>query len=121
MFSTAQWPAVIGAGVSSAAIYSLAGTGSLAAMFLTYFCQLPLFMIGLSLGTTAVLVAGGVATLAILLFHWLIGALTFAALNLVPVLLLTRQALLGRPDGQGGVEWYPAGLLLLWEIGRAHV
>src|SRR3546814_5827918 len=102
IFSTDQWPAGFGSGVSSSAIYSLAGTGSLAAMFLTYFCQLPLFMFGLGLGTTAVLVAGGVATLAILLFHWLIGALTFAALNLVPVVLLTRQAFLGRPDGQGG-------------------
>src|SRR3546814_5276872 len=56
-------------------------------------CALPI-----CLGTTAVLVAGGIATLAILVLHWLAGALSFAALNLAPVLLLTRQALLGRPE-----------------------
>jgi hypothetical protein len=44
-------------------------------------------------------------------------ALMFAALNVVPVILLVRQALLARTTATGTIEWYPPGLLAAWLTG----
>jgi len=44
-------------------------------------------------------------------------ALMFAAVNVVPVILLVRQALLARTAAAGAIEWYPPGLLAAWLTG----
>ena len=44
-------------------------------------------------------------------------AALFAALNVVPVILLVRQALLARTGSDGTLEWYPPGLLTAWLTG----
>ena len=41
----------------------------------------------------------------------------FAALNVVPVVLLVRQSLLARTGPGNAVEWYPPGLLTAWLTG----
>ena len=41
----------------------------------------------------------------------------FAAINVAPVILLVRQALLARTATAGAIEWYPPGLLAAWLTG----
>jgi hypothetical protein len=106
------------AGVASAVLQAAPLTGSLSAIMLWYFAQLPLFLVGLSLGTGAGVVAGGVATVLLALFGGIMFAISSMAFH-APAILVARQAMLSRPDGQGGVEWYPPGRLLVGMIGAA--
>jgi len=80
-----------------------------------------LFLAGLGLGVRgavlAVLVAGGLNVL----FAGAGFAAVQAAFYGIPVIVICRQALLSRTDGQGQVHWYPPGHLLLWLSGMAIV
>jgi hypothetical protein len=112
MFPLAQWPYIIIGGLASALICGLALTGSFGGLLLAYFCLLPLFLVGFGMGAAASVVAGGIAAAATAVPGGVLGAAIFIVLNVAPVILLTRQSLLSRPDDQGGVEWYPPGLLV---------
>ena len=107
-----RWPVIIIGGLASALFCGLATTGSPGGLVLAYFCQLPLFLIGLSMGAAASTIAGAFAAVAMAVLGGLIGALTFVVLNVVPVALLVRQALLSRQDESGKAVWYPPGLLV---------
>jgi hypothetical protein len=100
------------AAAASAALYLSLTLGVLGAPFFAYFVQLPLLFIGLSLG----LASAGIASLGslgiVILFGGTIAALVFLVIQLVPALLTIRQALLSRSGENGGVEWYPPGLVL---------
>ena len=62
--------------------------------------------------------AGGLAaSLLLLIASNLMAAIMFAGLNVVPVILLVRQALLARIGADGAIEWYPPGLLTAWLTG----
>jgi len=106
------------AGLASLILFLSAGTGSALAIVPTIFNPLPIFLVGLSLGTTAALVA----TSTVFLFLLIAGGLTSATVYLlgigIPIVVLIRNALLNRPaenpEQDAGVEWYPAGHLLLW-------
>lgn len=83
-----------------------------------YFAPLPLFVIGLGMGLSALIIAAGAACVmsalvAAALFgmgHALYGV-GFALLVAVPVYILCHFALLNRTGVDGTVEWYPAGRL----------
>jgi hypothetical protein len=119
-------------GVLAAGPYLLVLTGSTVSMILVYLAQLPLFAAGLWLGTGASASAGFVAALILAGSGSLLAAALFAALNVVPVVLLVRQSLLARAgprnavdgnalDGNAvdgnTVEWYPPGLMTAWLTG----
>ena len=111
MFSQKQWIIIAAGGVISALLYALVTRGSLGGVLLAYFCQLPLFVIGLSLGTTASVIAGAVATAGVVAVSGVLGAFVFILVNAAPVVFLVWQGLLSRPDENGNTEWYPPGLL----------
>ena len=102
-----------GAGIAGAVFFAAWLTGSLWALALTYMASLPLFAAGLSLGFKASLVAAAVGTGAVLAAGGLGFALAFAVMSAIPMVVLTRQALLNRPRPDGGTEWYPPGLLVM--------
>ena len=110
----------------AAAPYLLVLTGSAGSMILVYLAQLPLFAAGLWLGTGASASAGLVAALILAAAGSMPAAALFAALNVVPVVLLVRQSLLARTgasntvDGNA-VEWYPPGLMTAWLTGLGLV
>lgn len=103
--------AAIGCGVVAACLYLAVLLGSPGALILVYLTQLPLFLAGLWLGTGAAAVAGLAACAVMLAVSDVAAAALFAALNAGPVLLLVRQALLARRDADGGIHWYPLGML----------
>jgi len=111
------------AGFASLILFLFAGTGSALAIIPTIFNPLPIFLAGLSVGTTAAIVGSG----TVFFFLLVAGGLTSASLYLLafglPIVVLIRNALLNRPAEDGnsedGVEWYPAGQLLLWLSGTA--
>ena len=111
MFSQKQWITIAAGGVISALLYALVTRGSLGGVLLAYFCQLPLFVIGLSLGTTSSVIAGTVAAAGIIAVSGVLGAFVFILVNAAPVVFLVWQGLLSRPDENGNTEWYPPGLL----------
>src|SRR5438132_8017585 len=101
-------------GVLGVCPYLAALNGSYGSLVLVYLTQLPLFVAGLWLGTGAAAVAGITACVVLLAATDIIAAALFAALNAGPVVVLVRQALLARRDGDGHFRWYPPGLLTVW-------
>jgi hypothetical protein len=110
-----------GAGVASALLFTTLVTGSLGAIILAYLAPLPVFAAGLALGVSAAAIAGAAGTLATLAVSGLILAIMFAVLVVLPAVVVSRQALLNRPARDGGVEWYPPGLTLMWLAGAATI
>ena len=91
--------------------------GTPGSLILVYLAQLPLFMCGLWGGVAVAALAGLAASLLLLIASNLVAAIMFAGLNVVPVILLVRQALLARTGADGAIEWYPPGLLTAWLTG----
>src|SRR5258708_9622673 len=86
----------VGCGSAAAALYLAVLLGSPGALILVYLTQLPLFVAGLWLGTSAAALAGIAACVVMLIASDLIATLLFVALNPGPAALLGRQALLAR-------------------------
>jgi hypothetical protein len=116
----------MGKGTGLALLYGLAGALPLLIAFsvpggvlFMLLVPLPLFLSGLSLGSTAVLLSATTAcgSLASGLADG-VGIFLGTAFTLaLPVVVLVRQALLNRTNDDGSVEWYPAGLLVMWLTG----
>jgi predicted membrane protein DUF2232 len=85
------------------------------------FTQAPLFIAGLALGLPAALMATAVASVSVMTAGGLLGGIVHALVNALPVLILLNRALLSRRAPDGGVEWYPPGLLVAWLSGLAAV
>jgi Predicted membrane protein (DUF2232) len=102
-----------GAGVAGALFFAAWLTGSLWALALTYMAPLPLFAAGFSLGVKAALIAVATGIAAVFAAGGFAFALFFAVVNALPVVLITRQALLSRQGADGRTEWYPPGLLVM--------
>ncbi len=101
------------AGVASAALFLSLSSGLPGMVLLSYFVQLPLLLVGLTLGLTPVLIATASAGAIGWLIAGGLAALTFIVIIGLPSLVLVRQALLNRPAADGTtVEWYPPGPLL---------
>ncbi len=111
------WAAVLGAGALSGAFYLMVTVGSTGALVLAYIAQLPLFLVGLSVGLTASALAGAVAAVMALALHGIPFMAIFVIAFLLPVLVLVRQGLLSRGDAADKLEWYPPGLLTGWLVG----
>ncbi|EKE78181.1 DUF2232 domain-containing protein [Oceanibaculum indicum] len=113
---TGYWGWAGAAGLTSAALYLSVVLGSPGAFLLAYLAPLPLFLAGLALGLTALLVAGAAAFVIVgLASGSLMAAGLYLGIEVLPVAVLVRQALLSRPVMAGeegsGIEWYPLGRL----------
>jgi hypothetical protein len=104
-------------GALAAGPYLASSNGSAVSVILVYLSQLPLFVGGLWGGVTVASLAGLVAFLLLLAATNIMAAAVFAALNVVPTIVLVRQALLARSAADGAIEWYPPGLLTAWLTG----
>lgn len=106
--------AAITGGASAAAMYLSVLTGSPGGMIMVYLAPLPLFLAGLAFGPRAAAMASGLAVLLVFgIGGGVVLPLTFLVFSVLPVLVVGRQALLSRQRPDGGVQWYPPGLLLL--------
>ena len=104
----------VAGGALSAILYLIVALGSPGAFILAYLAQLPLFLVGLSLGLAPAAIASATGTLVVLAATSLTSAALYVVLTAGAAVLVVRQALLNRPGAQGGVDWYPAGLLIAW-------
>jgi hypothetical protein len=111
----------VAGGAASALCYLMVALGSPGAFILAYLAQLPLFLIGFSLGVVPAAIASAVGTLAVLAATSLPTAAVYLVMTAGAATLIVRQALLNRPGPSGGVEWYPSGLLLCWLTGAGLV
>lgn len=122
------------AGLGSAVILLGAESGILPLMLLASFHSTPLFMAGLGLGKQAVLISAAVGAVGLMLIDGAMTALGFALMSALPVIWLTRLALMSVPqsseeepeDGETAqdgaaddVLWYPVGRLIVWATGIA--
>src|SRR5215469_8548259 len=104
-------------GALAACPYFVPVSGTPGSLILVYLSQLPLFVGGLWGGFTETVLAGLIVLLGSLAASNIMAVIMFAALNVVPVILLVRQALLARTSADGTMEWYPPGLLAAWLTG----
>ncbi len=100
------------AGAVSGLLFVALIFGSALGMLFINFTHLPLFLVGLSLGTAAVAVAALTSTVVVGAAIGLGSMIPFAIVYAIPATLIVRQALLQRPTAGGGIEWYPAGRVL---------
>ncbi|MEI6560296.1 MAG: DUF2232 domain-containing protein [Rhodospirillaceae bacterium] len=101
-------------GTLAAAMYLSALTGSAGGMIMVYLAPLPLFLAGLAFGPAMALAAGTLATLLVFgIGGGFILPLTFLVFSVLPVVIVGRRVLLSRQGPDGGIQWYPPGLLLL--------
>jgi len=117
-----EWKTGVFAGVISAFLLLLPTIGFPIAGLLSFFMPLPLFLAGLSAGTTVSAIGALTTTLISTLVTDLSFGLTILGTVGIPVMVFTSRALLNRTvliRGQQSVEWYPAGLMLVWLSGFA--
>lgn len=107
----------LGAGAASALVFLGTNVENLGALILGYLASMPLFLVGLSLGTTAGMVAAFAGVAATLVTAGLAFAAVYAVLSAAPTAFVIRQSMLSRADADGNVEWYPAGSLISWLCG----
>ncbi len=115
----------IGAGVATALLFASLASGSLFALILFYLSPLPILIAAIGWSYWAGLIAALSATLCLAVVFGVFFSLAFFLCIGLPAWWLGYLALLARPvDGAtDGVEWYPAGRLVLWAaiIGAASV
>lgn len=96
--------------------------GDAVGLTLYSFCQVPLFMVALSLGLQSTLVGGliGVVLLgaiSVIAVHAQLSfsvAIAYMAGVGFPALVIGYFATLNRDNAKGDVEWYPVGSILAW-------
>jgi hypothetical protein len=104
----------LGAGLISAVVFASATTGPLLMrMVLFLLTALPLFLAGLGLGPRAAAVAGFSGALLVLVAGSPIGALVFAASQVIPAAILVYLVMLNRVADDGHTEWYPVGRIVI--------
>lgn len=104
----------IGAGLVSALLFGLLLKATPLAILLYLLAPLPILIVGLGWNPRAALAAAvsGSLALAVVITPFL--GLGFAAYLALPAWWLAYLALLGRPNADGSLEWYPTGRLLGW-------
>ncbi len=108
--------AVLG-GVTSVIFYLSSFFGIPGGLFLAYFSALPLFVVGLSLGFKAGIIAT-VASVALALAITEIAVVAlFTVVTALPTLLLLSMALSNRKSPEGTPKWYPPGMMVCWLTG----
>ena|SRR5438105_454862 len=119
------------AGSASALMFASIISGALISLLLFYLAPLPLMVAALGWGPLSATIGGIVAATALGAIFGLPYCIAFAVTVALPAWWLGHLALLGRPIDNGvspgngarsvapGLEWYPAGRLLLWITGFA--
>lgn len=102
----------LGAGALSAAIAMTFLSGSAGDLLFVYLAPLPLFMVGLGLGTAAGTVASAGGLVMAGLLGGVLAAVLYGLIHALPAWLAIRQSLLHRQAPDGSVAWYPAGYVL---------
>lgn len=100
------------AGVVSGVVFVAPLFGSLLGLLLANFTQLPLFLVGLNLGLSAVSIAAVAGAATVVALGGLVPVATFVVTFAVPAVIVVRQTLLSRTAADGSVEWYPSGGVL---------
>lgn len=108
----------IGAGLVSALLFGVLLKGTLLSIILYLLAPLPILIVGLGWSHKAALVAAVTGAVALSFLQPFLG-LGFLAYLALPAWWLAYLALLGRPNAEGGMEWYPTGRLLAWTAGTA--
>ncbi|SMH59369.1 DUF2232 domain-containing protein [Azospirillum agricola] len=108
-----------GGGLVSAFFYLSVTFGGFGTLILGYLAPLPLFLAGLWLGTSAVLLAGLVGAAAVMAgtSGSTLVSLAYLVTGAAPAILVVRQSLLARTSGDGTLEWYPPGRVLMGLVG----
>lgn len=109
----------IGAGLVSALLFGMLLKATPLALVLYLLAPLPILIVGLGWSSRAALAAAASGSLALALVVGPFLGLGFAAYLAVPAWWLAYLALLGRPNADGTLEWYPTGRLLGWTGGTA--
>ena len=104
----------IGAGLVSALLFGMLLKATPLAIVLYLLAPLPILIVGLGWSSRAALAAAASGSLALALVVSPYLGLGFAAYLAVPAWWLAYLALLGRPNADGSLEWYPTGRLLGW-------
>ena len=108
-------------GLASALLFAVVVTGSPFGIVLSYVAPLPILIGALGWNHRSGLVATVVGGLAIALAFRPEAGLAFVIGSALPAWILAYLALLGRPNPDESVEWYPLGRLLLWVAAAAAV
>lgn len=103
-----------GAGLASALLFAVVITGSPLGVLLSYVAPLPVLIAALGWNHRSGLVAALVGGIAIALALRFEAGLAFVVGSALPAWWIAYLTLLGRPEGDGRIEWYPLGRLLMW-------
>ena len=106
----------IAAGAAAAALTLSALSMTLGGVVLSSLAQLPIFLVGLSIGTKAAAIATASSFAVASVMVRVDFGFFFALAVGVPATILVRQALLSRHEN-GQVRWYPPAGLLLVSLG----
>lgn len=105
----------LGAGAAAALLFASVVSGSIAAIFLFYLAPLPILIAALGWSHVAGLIAAASATAVVValsgIFFIAVPVIAFGGWWLGYLALLARPATNG---GEGPLEWYPTGRLVLW-------
>lgn len=115
------------AGIAAAIMLFSAESGILALMLFASLHATPLFLSGLGIGMTGVLISSVVSAVAILILSGPVGALGFVSMSAGPAIWLSHLALMSQrvpaddaaPDEEADIIWYPVGRLVVWATGIA--
>jgi hypothetical protein len=108
-------------GLASALLFAVVVTGSPLGIILSYVAPLPVLIGALGWNHRSGLVATAAGGLATALAFRPEAGLAFVIGSALPAWWLAYLALLGRPNADGSLEWYPLGRLLLWVAASAAV
>src|SRR5918997_6077680 len=108
-------------GLASALLFAVLVTGSPFGVVLSYVAPLPVLIGALGWNHRSGIVATAVGGLAIALAFRAEAGLAFVIGSALPAWVLAYLALLGRPNPDGTMDWYPLGRLLLWVAASAAV
>lgn len=102
------------AGLVSALLFGMLLQATPLAILLYLLAPLPILIVGLGWSHKAGLAAVAAGSLALALGVTPFLGIGFAAYLAVPAWWIAYLALLGRPNADGNLEWYPVGRLLAW-------
>jgi hypothetical protein len=105
----------LGAGAASALLFASVASGSPLSVILFYLAPLPILIAAIGWSHWSALIAALAAAIGLTaVFGSLFFLIAFLLGVGLPAWWLGYLSLLARADGNGNVEWYPAGQLVLW-------
>lgn len=107
------------AGLVSALLFGMLLKATPLAILLYLLAPLPILIVGLGWSHKAALAAVAAGSLALAVGVAPFLGLGFAVYLALPAWWIAFLTLLGRPNADGSLEWYPVGRLLAWVAGTA--